>query len=123
LVLGIPNRFLVFALLAAAFIIPKRTETAGAAVQTAAESISGSLSALGSTRIEPVFNPTIGLGGNIGSQIVSRAFGAFSSDDPSGDPDVVVDPTITVDPVADDPLEYEKTSPVWQRILEEEYGN
>ena len=121
MVLGVPNRLLVFALLAAAFIIPKRTETAGAAVQTAAQSISGSLSALGSTRIEPVFNPTIGLSGNIGSQIVSRAFGAFSSDDPSGD--VVVAPTMTVDPVADDPLEYEKTSPVWQRILEEEYGN
>ena len=121
MVLGVPNRFLVFALLAAASIIPKRTETAGGAVQTTAESISASLSALGSTRIEPVFNPTIGLSGNIGSQIVSRAFGAFSSDDPSGDPDVVVDPTITVTP--DDPLEYEKTVPVWQQILEEEYGN
>ena len=121
MVLGVPNRFLVFALLAAAFIIPKRTETAGGAVQTTAESISASLSALGSTRIEPVFNPTIGLSGNIGSQIVSRAFGAFSSDDPSGDPNVVIDPTVVVTP--DDPLEYEKTVPVWQRILEEEYGN
>jgi hypothetical protein len=123
MVLGIPNRLIVIGLLAMAFVIPRRTESAGQAVQATAEAISGSLSALGSTRIEPVFNPTIGLGGNIGSQIVSRAFGAFTSDDPSGDP-VTVDPTITVDPtVSDDPLEYEKTVPVWQRILEEEYGN
>lgn len=80
--LGIPNRLIVLGLLAAAFVIPQRTTIAGAAVQSTAQAISGSLSALGSTRIEPVFNPSIGLGGNIGERIVSGAF----RDDPTGEP-------------------------------------
>ena len=72
--LGIPNRLLILGLLAMAYFVPERTKSAGGAVQSTAEALSGSLSALGSTRIEPVFNPSIGLGGNIGSRIVSRAF-------------------------------------------------
>lgn len=126
MVLGIPNRLIVIGLLAMAFVIPTRTTIAGQAVQSTAQAISGSLSALGSTRIEPVFNPSIGLSGNIGEQIVSRTFGAFSSDDPSGDP-VTVDPVVTVDPTVDDPvdpLEYEKQIPLWQKLLtSDDYGN
>ena len=87
MVLGIPNRLIVIGLLAMAFVIPRRTTIAGQAVQSTAEAISGSLSALGSTRIEPVFNPSIGLGGNIGERIVSGAFG--SSDDPTGEPQTI----------------------------------
>ena len=103
MVLGIPNRLIVLGVLVVAFIIPTRTATAGDVVQSVSESISGSLSALGSTNISPVFNPSIGLGGNIGEKIVNRAFGAFSSDDPSGD---VIDPLIIIEPeelVIDDP--------------------
>jgi len=87
MVLGIPNRLIVIGLLAMAFVIPKRTTIAGQAVQSTAEAISGSLSALGSTRIEPVFNPSIGLGGNIGERIVSGAFS--SNDDPTGEPQTI----------------------------------
>tara|TARA_R110002020_G_scaffold407219_1_gene617304 strand:- start:2181 stop:2558 length:378 start_codon:yes stop_codon:yes gene_type:complete len=118
MVLGIPNRLIVLGLLAMAFVIPRRTTIAGGVVQSTAEAISGSLSALGSTRIEPVFNPSIGLSGNIGERIVSRTFGAFS-DDPTGDPGTI-DPVITIDPTPDDPidpLEYEKQIPVWQKLL------
>ena len=87
MVLGVPNRLIVLGVLALAFVIPKRTEIAGQAVQSTAEAISGSLSALGSTNISPVFNPSIGLGGNIGERIVSGAFG--SDDDPTGEPKLI----------------------------------
>jgi len=122
LVLGIPNRLIVLGILAAAFIIPTRTSTAGGVVQSVSESISGSLSALGSTRIEPVFNPSIGLGGNIGEQIVSRAFGGQSNiviDDPgfySEPGDVVIPEGEVFGPP-------EKEESIWKKILEEEYGN
>jgi len=117
LVLGIPNRLIVLGVLAAAFIIPKRTGIAGGVVQSVSESISASLSALGSTRIEPVFNPTIGLGGNIGEQIVSRAFGGQSNiviDDPTGD-------DIGQIPGGEGGVAPEKIESIWEKILEEEY--
>lgn len=91
--LGIPNKLIVLGILALAFFVPKRAEAAGSAVRSVSESISGSLTALGSTRIEPVLNPSLGFGGNIGESIVSRVFGAV--DDPTGDPVTVT----TVDPV------------------------
>ena len=83
MVMGIPNKIIILGLLAMAYFVPQRTKLAGGAVQSTAEAISGSLTALGSTRFEPVFNPSVGLSGNIGERIVSRAFG---DDDPSGDP-------------------------------------
>ena len=84
--LGIPNRLIVLGVLAIAFFIPKRAEGAGTAVRSISESLSASFTALGSTKFEPVFNPTVGLSGNIGERIVSRAFG----DDPTGEPTTVV---------------------------------
>jgi len=119
LVLGIPNRLIVLGVLAAAFIIPTRTGTAGGVVQSVSESISGSLSALGSTRIEPVFNPSISLSGNIGEQIVSRAFGGQSNiviDDPTGD-------DIGQIPGGGGGEAPEEIESIWEKILEEEYGN
>ena len=118
MVLGVPNRLIVLGILAAAFIIPTRTATAGGVVQSVSESLSGSLSALGSTNISPVFNPSIGLGGNIGSQIVSRAFGGEQNiiiDDPSGD-----------EPIGDIPGGEGGPAPevietIWEKILAEEY--
>jgi hypothetical protein len=117
LVLGIPNRLVVLAVLGAAFIIPKRTATAGGVVQSVSESISGSLSALGSTRIEPIFNPTIGLGGNIGERIVGRAFAGqqnITIDDPSGD-------DIGQIPGGGGGEAPEQIETIWEKILEEEY--
>lgn len=117
MVLGIPNRLIVLGILGAAFIIPRRTALAGGVVQSVSESLSGSLSALGSTNISPVFNPTIGLSGNIGSGIVSRAF--------SGQQNIIID-----DPGADDIGQIpggeggeppEAIDSIWERILEEEY--
>jgi len=67
-------KIIVLLLVAGALFIPKRITSASGAVQAAGQGISGAISAIGSTRIEPVFNPTIGLQGNIGSRIVSRAF-------------------------------------------------
>ena len=116
MVLGIPNRLIVLGVLAAAFIIPTRTGTAGGVVQSVSESISGSLSALGSTRIEPVFNPSISLSGNIGEQIVSRAFGGqqnITIDDPSGD--------IGEIPGGEGGVAPEQIESIWEKILEEEY--
>jgi len=84
--LGIPNRLIVLGVLAIAFFIPKRAEGAGTAVRSISESLSASFTALGSTKFEPVFNPTVGLSGNIGERIVSRAFG----DDPTGEPTTVI---------------------------------
>ena len=77
--LGIPNKLIVLGILGLAFFVPKRAEGAGTAVRSISESISGSLTALGSTRIEPVFNPSLGFGGNIGEALVGRIF-----DDPTG---------------------------------------
>ena len=117
MVLGIPNRLIVLGVLAAAFIIPKRTGTAGGVVQSVSESISASLSALGSTRIEPIFSPTIGLRGNIGEMIVSRAFGGQSNiviDDPTGD-------DIGQIPGGEGGVAPEKIESIWEKILEEEY--
>ena len=119
MVLGIPNRLIVLGVLAAAFIIPKRTGIAGGVVQSVSESISASLSALGSTRIEPIFSPTIGLRGNIGEMIVSRAFGGQSDivvDDPTGD-------DIGQIPGGEGGVAPEKIESIWEKILEEEYGN
>ena len=118
MVLGIPNRLIVLGVLAAAFIIPTRTALAGGVVQGVSENISGSLSALGSTNISPVFNPTIGLSGNIGSGIVSRVFAGQQNiiiDDPSGD-----------DPIGEIPggeggEPPEVIDSIWEKILEEEY--
>jgi hypothetical protein len=117
MVLGIPNRLIVLGVLAAAFIIPKRTGIAGGVVQSVSESISASLSALGSTRIEPIFSPTIGLRGNIGEMIVSRAFGGQSNiviDDPTGD-------DIGQIPGGEGGVAPEKIESIWEKILEEEY--
>ena len=117
MVLGIPNRLIVLGVLAAAFIIPKRTGTAGGVVQSVSESISASLSALGSTRIEPIFSPTIGLRGNIGERIVSRAFGGQSTiiiDDPTGD-------DIGQIPGGEGGVAPEEIESIWEKILEEEY--
>ena len=121
MVLGIPNRLIVLGVLAAAFIIPTRTALAGGVVQSVSSSLASSFSALGSTRIEPVFNPTIGLGGNIGERIVSRAFGGQSDivvDDPTGDVDVIGDIPGGGGGVAPEEIET-----IWEKILEEEYGN
>jgi len=116
LVLGIPNRLIVFGVLAAAFIIPTRTGIAGGVVQSVSENISGSLSALGSTRIEPVFNPTIGLSGNIGERIVGRVFGGehVIIDDPTGD-------DIGEIPGGEGGVAPEQIESIWEKILEEEY--
>jgi len=122
MVLGIPNRLIVLGVLAAAFIIPKRTGIAGGVVQSVSESISASLSALGSTRIEPIFSPTIGLRGNIGEMIVSRAFGGQSDivvDDPTGDVDVIGDIPGGGGGVAPEEIET-----IWEKIhalIQEEY--
>ena len=78
--LGIPNRLIVLAIVAGALIIPERLRTASGVVTDVSTGISTSLSALGSTRIEPVFNPSIGLGGNIGEGLVSRFFGAADAE-------------------------------------------
>ena len=124
MVLGIPNRLIVLGVLAAAFIIPKRTGTAGGVVQSVSESISGSLSALGSTRIEPVFNPSIGLGGNIGEMIVSRAFAGQQNiviDDPSGDDVDFTEVGIGQIPGGEGGPAPEKIETIWEKILEEEY--
>jgi hypothetical protein len=122
MVLGIPNRLIVLGVLAAAFIIPKRTGTAGGVVQSVSESISASLSALGSTRIEPVFSPTIGLRGNIGERIVSRAFGG-QSNIVIDDPDYYTEPGEVVIPEGEVFGPPEKEESIWEKILEEEYGN
>ena|GEM_PF-6179787 len=117
MVLGIPNRLIVLGVLAAAFIIPKRTGIAGGVVQSVSESISASLSALGSTRIEPIFSPTIGLRGNIGEMIVSRAFGGqqnITIDDPTGEGFVEI-------PGGEGGVAPEKIESIWEKILEEEY--
>ena len=118
MVLGIPNRLIVLGVLAEAFVIPRRTALAGGVVQSVSESISGSLSALGSTNISPVFNPTIGLSGNVGSQIVSRAFGGEQNiiiDDPSGDEPIGEIPGGEGGPAP------EEIESIWEKILEEEY--
>jgi hypothetical protein len=117
LVLGIPNKLIVLGILGAAFIIPTRTATAGGVVQSVSQSLSGSLSALGSTNISPVFNPSIGLGGNIGERIVSRAFAGQQNiviDDPSGD-DIGQIPGGEGGPAP------EQIETIWEKILEEEY--
>lgn len=124
MVLGIPNRLIVLGVLAAAFIIPTRTELAGGVVQSVSQNISGSLSALGSTRIEPVFSPTIGLRGNIGSGIVSKIFGGggtvavgeeeITVDDPTGD-------DIGQIPGGEGGVAPEEIESIWEKILEEEY--
>jgi hypothetical protein len=122
MVLGIPNRLIVLGVLAAAFIIPTRTALAGGVVQSVSSSLASSFSALGSTRIEPVFNPTIGLGGNIGERIVSRAFGGQSDivvDDPTGDVDVIGDIPGGGGGVAPEEIET-----IWEKIhalIQEEY--
>jgi len=96
--LGIPNRLIVLGVLAIAFFIPKRAEGAGTAVRSISESLSASFTALGSTKFQPVSNPTVGLSGNIGERIVSRVF-----DDPTPAieiPGVVVPAVPAVEPPA-----------------------
>ena len=117
MVLGIPNRLIVLGVLAAAFIIPTRTALAGGVVQSVSSSLASSFSALGSTRIEPVFNPTIGLSGNIGERIISRAFSGQSNiviDDPTGD-------DIGQIPGGEGGVAPEKIESIWEKILAEEY--
>ena len=124
MVLGIPNRLIVLGVLAAAFIIPKRTELAGGVVQSVSSSLASSFSALGSTRIEPVFSPTIGLRGNNGSGIVSKIFGGggtvavgeeeITVDDPTGD-------DIGQIPGGEGGVAPEEIESIWEKILEEEY--
>jgi len=96
MVLGLPNKVIVLAIVAGALVIPSRLSTAAGVVTEVSTSISSSLTALGSTRIEPVFNPTIGISGNIGSRLVER----FLPDDPSGEP-VVVETVVTPEEVTE----------------------
>jgi len=82
MVLGLNPRTLILAFLVAAFVIPKRTTAAGKAVSAVGAGFSSALSSVASPRIEPVFNPTIGISGNIGESFISR----FTGDDPTGEP-------------------------------------
>ena len=81
MVLGLPNKAIILGLLGLALLIPSRVTSASAAVQAAGSGFSSALSSIASPRIAPVFNPTIGMQGNIGSRLVDRFF-----DDPTGDP-------------------------------------
>ena len=105
--LGIPNRLIVLAIVAGALIIPSRLSTAAGVVTDVSRGISTSISTLGSTRIEPVFNPTISVSGNIGSRIIDR-FLPPTIDDPTGDP-------ITTEPIV-------VTGSIEEEVEEEIYG-
>lgn len=98
--LGIPNRLIVLAIVAGALIIPSRLSTAAGVVTDVSKGISTSISTLGSTRIEPVFNPTISVSGNIGSRIIDR-FLPPTIDDPTGDP-IINDEIIAVGTVEEE---------------------
>ena len=84
MVLGLNPRTLILAFLVAAFVIPNRTIAAGEAVSSVGAGFSSALSSVASPKIEPVFNPTIGISGNIGERLVN-----FSWDDRSGEPETI----------------------------------
>ena len=98
-------KLILLAIVAGALIIPGRIQTASAVSRGVAHDISSSLTALGSIRAEPVFNPTFAISGNIGSRVVDR-FLPGTSDDPVGEPIITPQPL----PI-DDPLEYEHQIP------------
>lgn len=105
-------KIILLAIVAGALIIPGRIQTASAVSRGVAHDISSSLTALGSIRAEPVFNPTFAISGNIGSRVVDR-FLPGTSDDPVGEPiGGIHSPGLSKTPFpVDDPLEYEHQIP------------
>ena len=127
MVLGLPNKAIVFIVFGLALLIPSRLSTASGAVRDVGSGFSSALSDIASPQITPTFNPTIGLQGNIGTGLVERFFN--TGDDPTGDPTINWIPPGTGDPVYE-PGPYgtfikTKTPSAWELVTAEDspYGD